>query len=625
MSLFSELKRRNVFRVGVAYAVGAWLVAQVLQLSVESFDAPAWIMKMLIVVLILGFPVVIFLSWVYELTPEGIRREVEVDRARSVTHETARRLDLLTIALVLMAAGLVVWDRMTPDRDDSTAPITAAQPAAGSPAGASAESDDAAPGPEDRSIAVLPFVNMSGDKENEYFADGLSEELLNRLAQIPALRVAGRTSSFEYKGQNRDLREIARKLGVANILEGSVRRSGEQVRITAQLVRASDGVHTWSQSYDRTLEDVFRTQDEIAERVAANLDVVMNEELREAMRRVGVRNVDAFIAYQKGWELFVQGHSAHDIVPVLDLANEYFRQATELYPEFGDAWYWQADRYQHVLLDPNASPKELDLAARETDRLLTATVEHAQSPQQRAFANLTRAIYSDDWTGIPVLLERALSLQTCAGPNWSELLYPYQPIADPSREARTYLECVGKLTSGVGYFRMLEALLFSDQMQQALALADEAIETLGQTNITSSLRVNALLALGRNDDAVAEAGLVELTDPRFGHMPAVALAAQGNLPEARRKAETWLNSEDPDVLSKIMLHAYLGERSMANELAASLDSRPAGSVMLASAVLACLCGAPFDLESTPNFAARLREGELAWPPLAPNPLPGRAP
>jgi len=622
MNLFSELKRRNVFRVGLAYAVGAWLIAQVVQLAAESFDAPSWIMKMLIVVLIIGFPVTVFFSWAYELTPEGIRREAEVDRARSITHRTARRLDVLTIVLVLMAVGLVVWDRMTPGKNVPAVPASTAQQAADSPANGSADPGETSPEAEERSIAVLPFVNMSEDPENEYFADGLSEELLNRLAQIPALRVAGRTSSFEYKGQNRDLRQIARELGVANILEGSVRRSGEQVRITAQLIRASDGSHTWSQTYDRTLEDIFRTQDEIAERVATNLDVVMNEELRAAMRRIGVRNVDAFIAYQKGWELLIQAHSVHDVVPELERANEYFRKATELYPQFGDAWYWQTDRYQHVLLDPQADPEELELAARETERILTATIEHAQSPQQKAFANLTRAIWSDDWTGITVVLERALSLQTCVGPNWSELLYPFRPLADPSREAMIFSECVGKPDSPVAYFRVLESLLFADQPQQALALADEAIQTLGQTNATSALRVYALLALGRHDEAVAEAGLIDLSDPRFGHMPAVALAAAGNVQEARQKAETWLNSEDPDVGSKLMLHAFLGDTSRANELAASLDSRPAGSVMLASAILGCLCGAPFDLEATPNLASRLQEAGLNWPPAAPSPLPG---
>ncbi|HSM68271.1 MAG TPA: FlgO family outer membrane protein, partial [Xanthomonadales bacterium] len=245
MNLFRELKRRNVFRVGLAYLVGAWLIAQVIQLAADSFAAPDWIMKMLIVVLILGFPAIIFFSWAYELTPDGLKRESELALSETVSHETARRLDYLTITLVVLAVVFVSWTRQSP-----VAGVGAPSAAGETPAPTESQALTT-----DRSIAVLPFVNMSDDPENEYFADGLSEELLNRLAQLPELRVAGRTSAFEYKGRNLDLREIAKNLGVSNILEGSVRRSDDRVRITAQLIRASDGSHLWSQSYDRTIDD----------------------------------------------------------------------------------------------------------------------------------------------------------------------------------------------------------------------------------------------------------------------------------------------------------------------------------------------------------------------------------
>ena len=178
-------------------------------------------------------------------------------------------------------------------------------------------STDAAAGVTSASIAVLPFVNMSSDPEQEYFSDGLTEEILNRLAQLPELRVAGRTPSFKYREQDLDLREVAAELGVSNILEGSVRRSGDTVRITAKLIHAEDGAQLWSQSYDRDLEHVFAVHDEIAEMVAGSLDVLLDEDMRKKMRGVGVPSVEAFIAYQKAWKIFVDGHGQEDIWLIL--------------------------------------------------------------------------------------------------------------------------------------------------------------------------------------------------------------------------------------------------------------------------------------------------------------------
>jgi len=617
MSLFSELRRRNVFRVGLAYLVAAWLVAQVVQLAADSFDAPGWIMKMLIVVLVLGFPVVLFFSWAYELTPDGLRRESDLTPDQVVSQATARRLDFLTIALVLMAAGLVFWDRMSPDRLVSgETPAVVEQAAQAESAGTEAAQE------ADRSIAVLPFVNMSDDPENEYFADGLSEELLNRLAQLPELRVAGRTSSFEYKGQNLDLREIAEKLGVAHILEGSVRRSNDRVRITAQLIQAADGSHLWSQAYDRTLDDVFRTQDEIAEIVANNLDVVLSSERREMMRRVGVRNVDAFVEYQKGWQAFVDGHNADSVSEALAKANEHFQRATELYPDFSAAWYWQADRYQHVLFERDASEEALEQAVTEIDRLLTAAYDHAQTPQQRAFTNLTRMIFSEDWTGLTVQLERALDVQTCAGPNWSELIYVFHPVENVAREMETYRDCMGKIRSILGTQRSLEALLMTGRPAAALELADQAIKEFGQDDWTSAIRTRALLANQRWEEAVEEARLINPeNNQRSGGLLPFTLAVAGRLDEARQLAKNWLQLENRDPRSELQLYHVLGEREKANALAADLDSRPAGHLFLAGALLDCLCGALFDLAATPNLAERLSEAGYSWPPDASVPLP----
>jgi TolB-like protein len=240
---FNELKRRNVFRVAGAYAVVAWLLIEVSDTVFPRIGLPEWSVTLVIALVALGFPVALLLSWAYELTPAGMKRTEEVPAEPSVTRFGGRKLDFVIIGVLVVALGWFAWDRFV----------------AGG--GATAEAREA-------SIAVLPFVDMSAERDQEYFGDGLSEEILNLLAGIDGLRVTGRTSSFAFKGTNTSIPEIGRSLGVAHVLEGSVRRAGEQLRITAQLVEAGTGFHLWSESYDRQLADIFAIQDEIAGSIA---------------------------------------------------------------------------------------------------------------------------------------------------------------------------------------------------------------------------------------------------------------------------------------------------------------------------------------------------------------------
>lgn len=272
MSFLQELKRRNVVRVGAAYVIVGWLLVQAAEILFGSFDAPDWVLQVLIVVLCLGLVPVLVFSWVYELTPDGVKRETEIDRAQSTTGVTGQRLNTIIIASLGLAVAVLLGDRILQN-----------EPADGLAADAGLAGPDAAspPVPEpEKSIAVLPFVAMSTSEDDEFFADGLSEELLNVLAGIEGLKVAGRTSSFYYKGRNEDLREIANSLGVANILEGSVRRSGEKIRVTAQLIEAESGFHLWSETFDRPQGDIFHIQDEISGHVAAALRTrIMGDEI----------------------------------------------------------------------------------------------------------------------------------------------------------------------------------------------------------------------------------------------------------------------------------------------------------------------------------------------------------
>ena len=271
MSLITELKRRNVFRVAAAYAVIAWVLAQVADLAFDNFGTPDWVPKTVLFVLILGFPLAIFFAWAFELTPEGVKKEKDVDRSQSITHQTGRKLNFLITAVLILAVGLLLVDKFVL-RDSETHVATDAIVASAT----------------DKSVAVLPFVAMSSGPDDEYFADGMTEEILNSLTHLPDLLVTARTSAFAFKGLDESIPEIAAKLGVAHVVEGSVRRAGDQLRITAQLIRAHDGFHLWSETYDRSAADSFGVQGEIAAKIAAALDIVLDEVQLEKMRASGL-------------------------------------------------------------------------------------------------------------------------------------------------------------------------------------------------------------------------------------------------------------------------------------------------------------------------------------------------
>jgi TolB-like protein len=246
MSFFAELKRRNVVRVGAAYAAIGWLLAQLAEFAVDNFDMPVWILQYLVIALLLGFPVILFLAWRFELTQDGFELDEDVDRSRpAVSH---RKLDFTIIAVLSVAVAFLLLDRFfLADRVGTNQASAATR----------------------ETVAVLPFANMSDD--SDHFADGLSEELLNLLAKNPDLKVAGRTSSFSFKGESPNLQEVGEVLNVNYVLEGSVRRSGDQLRITAQLIKAEDGFHAWTETYDRQLADIFDIQDEVAGAIARQL------------------------------------------------------------------------------------------------------------------------------------------------------------------------------------------------------------------------------------------------------------------------------------------------------------------------------------------------------------------
>jgi TolB-like protein/Tfp pilus assembly protein PilF len=327
-SFVSELKRRNVFRVAVLYGVVAWVLIQVVDVVMPRLGIPEWGVTLVIVLLVIGFPVAMIFAWAFELTPEGIKRTGEVDPEASITPHTGQKLNNLIIGVLGVAVAYLLVDKFY--LSDAPEPGTAR------------ETVQVTESPALTSIAVLPFADMSPDKDQEYFTDGISEELLNLLAKIPDFKVAGRTSSFAFKGKNDDLRIIGEKLGVATILEGSVRKQKDQIRVTAQLIKVDDGYHLWSETYDRRLDDVFAIQDEIATEVVGALkQTLLGEEDRAVIDSAPkTQNTEAYTAYLRGKHIMRIRNEEN-----LYKALREFRHATEVDPQFAPAWAGVANAY----------------------------------------------------------------------------------------------------------------------------------------------------------------------------------------------------------------------------------------------------------------------------------------
>jgi TolB-like protein len=391
MSLFAELKRRNVVRVGIAYAVIGWILAQIAEFAFENFGAPDWVLKSFVVVLLLGLPLALFFAWAFEITPEGVKREKDVDRSKSITHSTGRKLDFVIMGTLVLALGYFVWERQTYDRDPLSGGDAVSQQAEDDSitADESASTDVAGPKiaeSEKRSIAVLPFINMSSDQEQEWFADGLTEEILNSLAKTPDLLVTARTTSFGYKGSTDPVPQIAAALGVDHVLEGSVRRGGDKFRITAQLIRAADGFHLWSETYDRPMQDIIATQEEIAIQIANALETALDPEALANMMDAGTSSVAAYEAYLTGLGALRAADASGDPYESLD-AMESFNHAVDVDPEFAKAYgyislFW-ALQLQSNQMYYGVTDEPLEVRKARRDEALENAIRYEKDPVQK--------------------------------------------------------------------------------------------------------------------------------------------------------------------------------------------------------------------------------------------------
>ena len=395
MSIVQELNRRNVFRVAIAYIIVAWLVMQVADVVLNNITAPDWVFQVLMLFLAVGFPFAVIFAWAFELTPEGLKKEKNVDRTKSISELTGRKLDYAIISVLILVLVYFAFDKfiLDPSRDSQLVDAT-------TEAVIEQVSESLDTGSLGSSIAVLPFVNMSDDASNEYFSDGISEELLNLLSKIPELRVISRSSAFSLKGRNPKIADVARELNVVHVLEGSVRKAGNQVRITAQLIDARSDTHLWSQTYDRELDDIFTIQDEIAAAVVDALKLTLLGEVPQAEQI----DPEAYALYLQAMYLDAQGTNESS-----KKSNAMLKQVLTIAPDFARAWRILSRNYDSQV-NRSLLPRDEGLAlSREAlDQALTIDPNFAEAHSGLGYRVMT---YDGDLAVAARHFEHALSLE----------------------------------------------------------------------------------------------------------------------------------------------------------------------------------------------------------------------
>jgi len=439
-SLWGELRRRNVFKVAVAYVIVAWLLIEMAATVFPVLKLPEWTVAFVTALILISFPIILIGAWAFEITPDGMKRTREVPLEHSITQITGRKFDFTIIGLLVIAVLFLVVDNYV--LRDEAAPAVS-------------ERIEPTNQTVEKSIAVLPFVNMSSDPEQEYFSDGLSEEILNLLAKIPSLKVIGRTSSFAFKGKNEDLRLIGQALGVNTVLEGSVRKSGHEIRITAQLIDVSDGAHIWSETYNRTLNDIFAVQDDVA---AAIIDALQIHIGTNPTRGRPTENTEAYALFLRARASLTAWETGNAI--------ELVREAIELDPKFAEAYELLANVYW--------SQGGTDVKSAEAQKLMGEAAAKALAiDPDLVFA---QALYESgnldtySYLGEIEALERAVREQ------------PGNPA-----------------TLGALIYDLMEA----GYLREALHLAERLVELEPLSLVANQRLFESLYAVGRTSDAIA--------------------------------------------------------------------------------------------------------------------------
>ena len=493
MSLFAELKRRHVIRVAAAYLIIGWLLVQVLDLAAESFEAPAWVMKMIITLVVVGFIPTLLFSWAYELTPEGLKKDSEVDKSTSADSQTANKLNVVTLVAVAGLVALIGWQQMNPpvsapvsDQSsvEATTQTTSAEPELGSTV-------------DDASIAVLPFADMSPEGDQGYFSDGVSEEILNVLAKIEGLRVASRTSAFAYKNSQQRIPEIARELQVRHILEGSVRRAGDTIRVTAQLIDAETDEHLLSETFDRTLtaENVFAIQGDIAQLIATALSERI--EIAGIATAITVaadtENLATLDLYYEANSLFLLRGNAN-----LTRALDLFERITTEDPDFARGWSGLSAVY--------AVGRGWGLGARDFNSLGKNAANRAielnpkLSTPHAVLANIEVSKQKPNWSSALQNFDHALQLNPDDANlyNWRSLFWERTGFTE--RAFEDYETCLRLDPSYLNCAFNLHSLLIATGDEDAAATLNHSLLLRGSTIQAYNPTLVHLSARNRDDD-----------------------------------------------------------------------------------------------------------------------------
>jgi len=515
-TFLAELKRRHVYRVAIAYGVVAWLLIQVATQVFPFFEIPNWVVRLVVLVSVLGFPISLIIAWAFEMTPQGMKREGAIAPNEYIPHWSTRKFAALIVTIAMLATGALMF-QLVRSKPTSPAQITAAAM------------------PSQKSIAVLPLLNESGDPGDEYFSDGLSEELIAALAQVRGLKVIGRSSSFRFKDKKEESKAIGEKLGVSTLLEGTVRKQGDQVRIVAELINAADGSELWSRTFDRELKDIFAVQSEIAMAVATSLELTVLGANEKSAQNAATKSVEAHNAY-------LQGHFYFERRNLEDYRKSvgFFDQAIHLdpgyalaYAERSEAWAWIGDL---------SSEKQKEAwAAAGTDAEKAVAIDPHLA---EAHAALGWVRFFIEWKFAEGLAELGRAQE----------LSPWNPTANDL---------------------MARVVVYLGQFQEAEKLARQAIELdpLGYQARTSLARV--LSAEGKLDEAEAAGRKgVELQPTAAGnHRWQVFVAIQrGNGAAALREAQLEPN-EGYRRFELALAHYARGDRSAADAALAELIAK----------------------------------------------------
>jgi len=596
-SIFSEFKRRGVIRMAAAYLAVAWLLAQVLDLVTESFAAPDWVMQMALGMLALGLPFALVMAWAFKVRPESSEQE-EPDADELVPRIAggSRVLNIVTSIALVLAIGFIAWDKLGPGDEPASVNV-------------------------DRSVAVLPFADLSATGGQQWFADGLTEEILNALARLPELKVTARTSSFEFRDTNIAVGSIAEKLGVAHVVEGSVRRVGEELRVTAQLIRAEDGFHLWSEVYDRQAADLLDVQRDVAEKVAAALDVLLDEDRRRSMFATGTRSFAAFEAFMRGNEAFRDAHLRDPAYEAtLAEANTYFERAIELDPGYAMAAVLHADRYAHILLEGhapivgNATDLQPGDALIQLRHDLRFAADNAPDDISRVIAELNLVFFSPGWQHMPSLLSELEALVRDGRPLppislWLHEILLLNGKIELAEVFAKDLQAVDPLNSA-GWVDEIEIAVWQHDLAGAAQLLQSARARFGPIRPLPEIEVTMALLQDDTEKAIKLLEQFDDTGRDIVFFPPLLAALRGDADNAIRLAAEFEAAAMRPGRSMLEVYYRLADIDRLRDTLRHIDGLPAGPSILALELIHTAGSVPFHTDSTPALRQRLAEAGI---------------